>query len=675
MPQKLIVEVIGDTRSYERALGRSSAATKKFNADITKTATAGQALRGALSPTKVGGGLGGLLFGSTAFVGAAIASKAISTSINAASDLNEQISRTQVVLGDAADETIKWSETTATSMGISQRAALAAAGTFAGLFQTVGVARPQAAELSRSLVKLAADLASLQNSSPEEALIALRSGLAGEAEPLRRFNIFLTEARVQQQALAETGKTTTSALTQQEKTLARYNLILKDSTLAQGNFELTSGGLANQQRILAAQLDDLATKMGSVLVPAMSSLVGAINDAITAGEDLANVLGRLADIPGIEIPIKLVSPLVEGRGGDILRHIVLGSVSPLALGITIGKEIADGIRQGSEEAPSIPRRFHGAGGRPAQTPHEAATANVAAGNAAIARITRQQAASQAAYNQQLADSEKRAAHLRDLIRQDPDNVKLQKRLSAELDKQATLRRQIAAAAQSQADADRSAAEAAKQRREEDEAAAKARRQQQREAKQTSLLKQLGLTAEGEKPTPGAGSLLNRALGLENRIKGTVLDTAKTRQQLQRIIRVLRQNFKNVGQRVRQAILQMLNDIAGAFEGGSAGRQGPLTATHGLRTAQIIKNLGLSQEQADEIQRRLAHATTGTRFLTGSGGTKTMIPGQHGGPAEPFVVQSYVTVNIDGHKVANVVTRSQQKDKRRNPRQKRGQHRN
>jgi len=195
----------------------------------------------------------------------------------------------------------------------------------------------------------------------------------------------------------------------------------------------------------------------------------------------------------------------------------------------------------------------------------------------------------------------------------------------------------------------------------------------RTARNAAAFKRLGLTAEGDKPTPGGPALLKRALGLQRQIKGTILDTPKTRGILKKIIAELKRNLKGASQAVRAAILEMLNDISGAFDEGA--KKGPLTSTHGLATAQIIKNLGLSPEQADEIQRRLAHATTPGRRATNA-------PGASGGPdrrrgrgGEGFFVESHTTINLDGHQVANVVTRQQQKAKRRNPKQKRGPHRN
>jgi hypothetical protein len=122
--------------------------------------------------------------------------------VDAASDLNEQVNKTSAVFKGSAPAIVKWSETAATSMGMSERQALEATGTFGNMLVPMGIARKEAAGMSQRMVQLASDMSSFNNASPEDTLEAIRAGLAGEAEPLRRFGVFLSAARVQQEALS-----------------------------------------------------------------------------------------------------------------------------------------------------------------------------------------------------------------------------------------------------------------------------------------------------------------------------------------------------------------------------------------------------------------------------------------------------------------------------------------
>ena len=177
----------------------------------------------------------------------------VNKTITDASNLAEAESKVNAVFKTQAADIAKWAKTTSTAFGVSTRAALEAAGTYGNLFQAFGIGQSESAKMSMRLVELAADMASFNNVPIDEALTALRSGLSGETEPLKRFGIALNEARLKEQALADgLIKTTKGTLPQAIKTQAAYALILKDSALAQGDVARTAGGLANQKKFLAA---------------------------------------------------------------------------------------------------------------------------------------------------------------------------------------------------------------------------------------------------------------------------------------------------------------------------------------------------------------------------------------------------------------------------------------
>lgn len=203
------------------------------------------------------------------------------SAITAASNLGEQINKVSVVFRGSEREVLAWSKTTAQGLGISSRAALEAAGTFGNMLVPMGFARDRAAEMSTTMVDLAADMASFNNADPTEVLDALRSGLAGETEPLRRFGIFLNDARLKQEAMNMGLYDGKGALDASAKAAATYAIILKDTKDAQGDFGKTSGSLANQTGILKAQVEDLSAKAGKVLLPAVVALMTKFNELIT----------------------------------------------------------------------------------------------------------------------------------------------------------------------------------------------------------------------------------------------------------------------------------------------------------------------------------------------------------------------------------------------------------
>lgn len=200
--------------------------------------------------------------------------------VNAASAVEESMSKVRVVFGDAADEVVKFSETSATSIGMSQQQALEATGTYGNLFQAFGIGKQASQEMSTELVKLAADLASFNNANIDDALQALRSGLSGETEPLKRFGVALNDVRLKQEALNLGLYSGKGNLDIAAKSQAAFALIMKDTALAQGDFARTSDGVANQQRILAAQFADVRAELGQALIPVFKQLIGFITDNV-----------------------------------------------------------------------------------------------------------------------------------------------------------------------------------------------------------------------------------------------------------------------------------------------------------------------------------------------------------------------------------------------------------
>ena len=199
--------------------------------------------------------------------------------IDAASDLNETLDKSRIIFGQASTAIENFASNSAKQFGMSRKEAIDAAASFGVFGKSAGKTGQDLASFSTDLVGLSADLASFNNTSPEEAALALGAALRGEAEPIRRFGVLLDDASLKQEALAlGLIKTTKEALTPQNKVLAANSAIFKQTTDAQGNFILTSGGVANQQRILEATFKDLQTEVGQKLLPTFNAALKGLNE-------------------------------------------------------------------------------------------------------------------------------------------------------------------------------------------------------------------------------------------------------------------------------------------------------------------------------------------------------------------------------------------------------------
>lgn len=218
-------------------------------------------------------------------VGATVAGGGAFALGNMASDLNETISKTKVVFGENSKAVLAWGKDAATSLGLSRNEALGARATLGNLFVSMGVGSKQTKDMSGSMVELAGDLASFNNEDPTEVLEKLRSGLVGEAEPLRSLGVNISAAATEQEAMRLGLKKVNGEFSASAKAQANYSLIMKQTKTAQGDFKRTSAGMANQQRITAATFKDTLADIGQAFTPIFESILPQVTAGLqTVGE-------------------------------------------------------------------------------------------------------------------------------------------------------------------------------------------------------------------------------------------------------------------------------------------------------------------------------------------------------------------------------------------------------
>lgn len=214
---------------------------------------------------------------------------AVNSTVQAASSLVEQQNRVNIVFGDSAKAVSQFAKSSA-EIGFSTTEALKAAGTFGTLFDNIGLTTEASAEMSINLVRLTSDMASFNEVSIEEALRAMRSALVGEVEPIRRLGVMLSDATLRQKAfnmgLTDTvSKTLPPAI----KLQAAYASIIDQTGRQQGDFLRNSETLANQQKLLGANFENLKTTIGQAFTPLFLSIVNGINNNIANLKILAQV--------------------------------------------------------------------------------------------------------------------------------------------------------------------------------------------------------------------------------------------------------------------------------------------------------------------------------------------------------------------------------------------------
>jgi hypothetical protein len=314
-------------------------------------------------------------FGTGLLAGSAVAAVGLSKLATAASDYGEAVNKATVILGGESVKQLEdFAGAASKTAGISKTAALDAAAGFGALGKQAGLTGEPLAKFSTDLVQLAGDLASFNNTTVDESLQALKSGLQGESEPLKRFNIFLNDAALKQELFALTGEKVSGTLTTQQKIVAANSLIFKQASDATGDFERTSDSLANQQRTLQADFENLKTEIGQGLVPTFSTIVGAIGGVVgafgTLPTGVQTGIGSLAGIATVAGGVVGAFSLVAGQvikmreafttlkpGATTAQLTNLGKAAGVAGAaggiIALGLALREGIEAAADFGPEI----------------------------------------------------------------------------------------------------------------------------------------------------------------------------------------------------------------------------------------------------------------------------------------------------------------------------------
>jgi hypothetical protein len=255
-------------------------------------------------------GWGGIMTGVLQGIGQGIAGavtgiisgamQTIGESIGLASDLAETTSKVRTLFGESSAGIEDWANGAAANLGMTTQAALDATASIGNMFMQLGANTDVAADTSQSLVQLATDLGSFHNADPTEVLDSISAALRGEYDSLQRYIPTINAAAVEQQALADTGKTAAGELTDLEKSTAAVELIMGGAGAAVGDFARTSDGWANTMRTLNAYWEQFKTLLGETLLPVLTPLLEKVKDlANTALPALANFIHNNV-IPAIE---------------------------------------------------------------------------------------------------------------------------------------------------------------------------------------------------------------------------------------------------------------------------------------------------------------------------------------------------------------------------------------
>lgn len=197
-------------------------------------------------------------------------------------------------------------------LGVDPTKAMTYMATIQSLGTSFGLTSDKAYVLSKNLTQLAYDEGSYWNKDITETFTAMSSAISGEIEPIRRLGVDLSQARLQQELLALGFNKQVSSLSQADKAVLRYIAIMKQTANVQGNLAQTIQSPANQIKILKAQLDMLAKSVGSLLYPALKSILPPL---IAAVQLIREFVEWVAKLMGVKVVFTDFTKSADSIGG------------------------------------------------------------------------------------------------------------------------------------------------------------------------------------------------------------------------------------------------------------------------------------------------------------------------------------------------------------------------
>ena len=216
--------------------------------------------------------------------------------IELGSDLAEVQNVVDVTFPRMSRQVDEFAKNAAQSFGLSETMAKQFTGTFGAMAKAFGFGEQAAYEMSTTLTGLAGDVASFYNLSQDEAYTKLKSVFTGETESLKDLGVVMTQAALDQYALANGLGKTTKAMSEAEKVALRYQFVQDQLSLASGDFIRTSDSWANQVRVLKLQFDSLKATIGQGLINVLTPVIKVINTIIGKLKSLANAFKSFTEL-------------------------------------------------------------------------------------------------------------------------------------------------------------------------------------------------------------------------------------------------------------------------------------------------------------------------------------------------------------------------------------------
>lgn len=270
----LVIEILAKTRGAVDGLDKTADSAGRMQRGVNKAAGVAAA-------------------GLVAVAGAAMECAA------AASEQQQAFGGLEAVFGTSASQMKEWAKGAAQAMGLSASAYATGATRIGGQLKSLGMPMGKVTGKTNELMQTAADLAAQYGGSTTDAIEALGSAMRGEADPAEKYNLQLSQTKVNAQMAADGTDKLTGKAKEQAKTQAILKMITEQSGDALGAFGRESESAAGSAAIAQASFDDAKAALGNALLPALTEAAKALTGFAEWASQNSGLVTTLAGVLGV----------------------------------------------------------------------------------------------------------------------------------------------------------------------------------------------------------------------------------------------------------------------------------------------------------------------------------------------------------------------------------------
>ncbi|MHA1853379.1 MAG: phage tail tape measure protein, partial [Candidatus Heimdallarchaeaceae archaeon] len=262
--------------------------------------------------------------GTAAFIGVGAG---IYKATQQATDAQEIFNKFDVVFKDVGKEAEEVAKNLRNNFGLAESSAKDLLSATGDMLTGFGLSGESALDLSKKTQELAVDLASFTNieGGAERASQALTKALLGERESVKELGIAILEEDVKAKVEAmEVAGEFTKETNREKKAIATLEIAISQSANAIGDFERTSGSLANQQRVLKERFKEATEAIGLAFMPVLQDVVEKMLPVITQATDWIKANQELTKKIVIAAAAITAFVAVVGTIGLVLPSVITG---------------------------------------------------------------------------------------------------------------------------------------------------------------------------------------------------------------------------------------------------------------------------------------------------------------------------------------------------------------